>query len=170
MTLQIIQGNLFDAELDFAAIAHGVNCKGVMGAGIAAVFRANYPDMYDQYASRCFKFDASLAGLLYHYQPKPVILSRELSEDGLNYDVEVEFPTSVYNLFTQVYPGANADYGLIEKAAIGMRFHAEESWDEARIGLPWIGCGIGGLQKHNVQHILSRVLDDSDIDFFIVEQ
>src|SRR5436305_1010636 len=36
-----------------AMIVNTVNCVGVMGAGLALEFRLRYPDMYDDYVSRC---------------------------------------------------------------------------------------------------------------------
>lgn len=168
MTLNIIQGDLFDPELGFDAIAHGVNCKGIMGAGIAKAFRERYPEMYDVYQQRCAKFGSSLAGLYFHYEPDHTA-SIEADEDGVEF-LMVNFPATVYNLFTQVYPGANASLSLVEKAAIAMRCDVESYGLKETIGLPWIGCGIGGLKRHNVHHVLKYVLEDSHKDFVIVEQ
>jgi hypothetical protein len=39
-----------------------------------------------------------------------------------------------------------------------------------RVGLPWIGCGVGGLKRHNVEHLFRRLLTDSEVEFVLVEQ
>src|SRR5436190_22616419 len=53
MPLRFVSGDLFDNAHHAPAIAHGCNCQGSMGAGIAKSFRARYPEMYDQYRRRC---------------------------------------------------------------------------------------------------------------------
>lgn len=44
---QIVHGNLLDIESGI--IAHQVNCKGVMGAGLAKQIRLKYPIVYQAY-------------------------------------------------------------------------------------------------------------------------
>ena len=53
MPIEFVSGDLFDNAYDAQAFAHGCNCQGSMGAGIAKTFRARYPEMYDEYSRRC---------------------------------------------------------------------------------------------------------------------
>lgn len=53
MPLQFVAGDLFANRYGVQAFAHGCNCQGSMGAGIAKTFRANYPAMYAAYRERC---------------------------------------------------------------------------------------------------------------------
>ena len=53
MPIRFVSGDLFDNAHDAQAFAHGCNCQGSMGAGIAKTFRARYPDMYEEYRRRC---------------------------------------------------------------------------------------------------------------------
>jgi O-acetyl-ADP-ribose deacetylase (regulator of RNase III) len=151
MTFSIIQGDLFDPAHEFEALAQGVNTQGLMGAGIAVPFREKWPEMYEDYKKVCEKFGPSLGGLVHTYRnwytPEPTI----------------------YNMFSQVMPGRNGDYRLLQQAAIQVRFDAEDMLLE-RVGLPWIGCGIAGLEKHNVEHIFKQVWDDSETHFVLVQQ
>jgi O-acetyl-ADP-ribose deacetylase (regulator of RNase III) len=41
--------NRFGAQ----ALAHGCNCQGSMGAGVAKQMKANYPKMFEEYRSMC---------------------------------------------------------------------------------------------------------------------
>lgn len=170
MTFSIIQGDLFDPEHEFDALAQGVNTYGVMGAGIAVSFKNTWPEMYKEYQALCIKYGETLGGLLHTYIPKPVstIHKGEEYEDGLSF-ISLDYGTTIYNLFSQINPGQDGSYELLKKATILMRQDAEsQSFDQ--VGLPWIGCGIAGLAKHNVQHIFEFVLGDSDVEFVLVEQ
>jgi O-acetyl-ADP-ribose deacetylase (regulator of RNase III) len=164
MTFKIIQGDLFDPKHGFDGLAQGVNCQGVMGAGIAVPFRERYPLMFTQYAALC-------SGSAKHLLPGKVHTYLSTPDEGL---------PDVYNMFTQFQPGANGDYSYVEHAAFNLRTTTEllldlsEAVTESElgysVGLPWIGCGIAGLAKHNVEHILRTQLEDSVIDFVLVEQ
>lgn len=160
MTLQVIKGDLFDPAHRFDAIAQGVNCRGIMGAGIAVKFRELYPEMYESYQQECEKYGPILPGLLHSY-----------------FEILAESDMQIYNLFTQYQPGPNATYELLDRSTYLLLKQAESDYSllqavtgKARIGMPWIGCGIGGLQQHNVLYILGKYLTDSEVDFFIVEQ
>jgi len=53
MPSRYVSGDLFANEHQAQALAHGCNCKGSMGAGIAVGFRERYPAMYIEYRRRC---------------------------------------------------------------------------------------------------------------------
>jgi O-acetyl-ADP-ribose deacetylase (regulator of RNase III) len=53
MVIHYVAGDLFANEHGAQALAHGCNCIGSMGAGIAVGFRERYPDMYEEYRRRC---------------------------------------------------------------------------------------------------------------------
>jgi len=110
-----------------------------MGAGIAVKFRRQWPAMYSAYHSAC--------------------AARQLQAG----DVFI-WPSgdiTVYNLMTQVYPGADAKLAHIEKAVIAMLLDAAVR-DIGGIGIPRIGCGIGGLEWDDVQDCLQGALDIAD--------
>jgi O-acetyl-ADP-ribose deacetylase (regulator of RNase III) len=167
MTFSIIQGDLFDPELNFDALAQGVNTYGLMGAGIAVPFRKKWPDMYEEYKALCAKHGMALGGLVHIWTPEPTE-TPYLGTDDVELMV-LDFGTTIYNMFSQLAPGRNGDYGLLRKAAIMVRQDAESQGFE-RVGLPWIGCGIAGLEKHNVEHIFKTIWDDSEVDFVLVQQ
>ena len=136
-----ISGDLFDQNVQ--AIAHGVNCIGVMGAGIAIQFRKLSEDMYQQYRLKCER--------------------RELFPgEFFRYDIDGGFgwgaPLTVYNLATQQRPGANAKYEYIEQS-IDKMFKNADYHNIKSIGLPQIGCGIGGLWWPNVRKTIENLYD-----------
>src|SRR5262245_55523170 len=53
MAVQFTSGDLFTNAHDAQALAHGCNCAGSMGAGVAVGFRERYPAMYESYRAMC---------------------------------------------------------------------------------------------------------------------
>ena len=53
MPIAFVTGDLFINRFKAQALAHGCNCQGSMGAGIATSFRDRYPEMYAEYRRRC---------------------------------------------------------------------------------------------------------------------
>src|SRR2546423_10973283 len=53
MPIEFVAGDLFANRFGAQALAHGCNCQGSMGAGIAKGFRERYPQMYEAYRRRC---------------------------------------------------------------------------------------------------------------------
>lgn len=47
----ILNGDVFTAPFD--AIAHQVNCRGVMNSGVAKTVRERYPEAFDAYKKLC---------------------------------------------------------------------------------------------------------------------
>jgi O-acetyl-ADP-ribose deacetylase (regulator of RNase III) len=169
MTFSIVQGDLFDPEFGFDALAQGVNTQGLMGAGIAVAFKDRWPDMFDDYEGRCQQFGPSLGGLVHIWRSELNAFS--FVPDGFDsFELEIEFTdVTIYNMFSQIMPGRNGDYRLLQQAAITVLMDAEEMGYES-VGLPWIGCGIAGLEKHNVEHIFKGVFGTSEVEFVLVQQ
>jgi O-acetyl-ADP-ribose deacetylase (regulator of RNase III) len=129
MTIEYRVGDLFEPDLDVDAIGHGVNCRGVMGAGIAKLFKQNYFDMYWQYAMRC------KAGLLW-----PGEVFTWFGGDKV-----------IFNIASQDLPGANAQIGWLSEGLSRVSDLAiANDWT---VALPWIGAGIGGLPKESVKEL-----------------
>src|SRR3954470_10280028 len=103
MPVQYISGDLFANRHHAQAFAHGCNCKGSMGAGIAVGFRERYPEMYEQYRALC-------KALPRRFNPGDCFLYK--AEDR----------PWVFNLATQEdYWRSRATYGAIEAALGRMR-------------------------------------------------
>ncbi len=130
MTIEYRRGDLF-AQQDVGAYAHGCNCRGQMGAGIAAQFRARYPLMYRNYWWAC---------------------QCRLLRPGMAMPWMTRGP-AVYNLMTQDLPGPHAEPWAIT-AAVGQMIAMARRCHVRTIGLPLIGCGIGGLTPADLDRCL----------------
>jgi O-acetyl-ADP-ribose deacetylase (regulator of RNase III) len=147
-----VEGDLFDRKWKFDAIGHGVNLEGVMGSGIAPKFRRLSESMYQNYRVICQQ------GLMKPGAVYPYYVEENIGEFGQ------PDPFWIYNCATQVKQGPNANYVLIALAAHNMWEHALKN-NIRTIGLPRIGCGIGGLEWERVSYILDGTFGaTSDIE------
>jgi O-acetyl-ADP-ribose deacetylase (regulator of RNase III) len=145
MTVRVAKGDLFDSNFNFQAMGHGVNCHGVMGAGIAKTFRAHHPEMYKHYAMQC---------------------RLSLIQPG---DSWLWKPGRVFNIASQDLPGPDASAKWLAQG-LYRTLDQMRSLGWTRLGLPWIGCGIGGLTKEVVQPIMIDMGNlFREIDITIVE-
>ena len=132
-------GDLFTS--DAPAIGHGVNCQGVMGAGIARTFRDKYPGMYKWYRECCQ--GNSL---------KPGEVLDWADDEG----------KIILNIVTQDLPGANAKFtyliaGLVN-ACVYLKYDGID-----RLAIPRIGCGIGGLNWGLTHNWIQAIAADYDM-------
>lgn len=147
MTFEQVQGDLF-AQLDVAALGHGVNCRGAMGRGIAVEFRRRFPDMFDSYRTEC------LSGRL---------------RPGLLFPWQLPNGRWVYNLASQDAPGKNATEEALEAALDAVLDHAREH-EVPSVALPLIGAGIGGMTPRTTIETMRRVAAPSPVLVRLVVQ
>jgi O-acetyl-ADP-ribose deacetylase (regulator of RNase III) len=141
MAIQFISGDLFVNDHNAEAFAHGCNCQGSMGAGIAVGFRDRYPTMYEAYRTLC--------------KAKP----RQFNP-GDCWLWKADHQPWVFNLATQeTYWHGRATYPAVETALTDMRRQADAEGIE-RIALPRIGVGMGRLSWKKVKAIIERVFSD----------
>lgn len=141
MTLQDVQGDLFKSSAP--AFGHGVNVDGVFGAGVAALVRSKFPEVYEEYG------EALRASDLKPGQMQAVLTFRE---NGT--------PVYVINMATQDRPGPHARLEWIESATRdALQFCYESGY--SRFAIPRLGCGIGGLDyTSQVRPVLAKVSDE----------
>lgn len=134
--IRYVTGNLLDSNMQ--AIAHGCNCQGVMGAGIAKQIRDRWPNVYEIYRLKHDKMGLELGSIL------PV---RTL-DDRL-----------VINCMTQSGYGSSnqqhVDYDAIASCMAAMNDRAE-TWGVTEIGMPRIGAGLGGGDWERIEDIIVR--------------
>jgi O-acetyl-ADP-ribose deacetylase (regulator of RNase III) len=143
VTIEHRVGDLFSSEgLD--ALAHGCNCAGAMGRGIAVEFKNRWPAMYSAYRERCRN------GV---FNPGDAFV---WEESGL----------TLYNLGTQAHWRKAAELWAIEAAVQRMIEHAIDNGISV-IGMPRIGSGLGGLPWGDVEQVIREVLGDVDIRIIV---
>jgi O-acetyl-ADP-ribose deacetylase (regulator of RNase III) len=150
MPIEFVSGNLFANTVHARAFAHGCNCQGAMGAGIAVGVRERYPEMYAEYRRRC-KADPREFNLgdawLWKANDRPW----------------------VFNLGTQEgYWRSRASYEAIETALGRMRDQADKEGVRS-IAVPRIGVGLGGLSWRKVRAIIERVFAGWEGKLYVYE-
>lgn len=127
--------------------AHGCNCAGAMGKGIAVQFKEKYPDMYTMYKRMC-KEGSFIPGDVFDYK----------YDDG-----------HIYNLGTQQTWRTKARIEYIRESLIKMLKQATSENVDA-IALPAIGAGLGGLRWEDVKTVIEEVASNyPKIHLFVVE-
>ena len=142
----IERGDIFNIK-DVNSYAHGCNCAGAMGKGIALQFKNKYPKVYSEYRAMC-KDGLFNPGDVFDY----------------NYG-----NGHIYNLGTQVSWKTKARLEYIENS-VGRMLELAASDNVTKIALPAIGAGLGGLNWNDVKEILNRVsVNYPDIELYVVE-
>lgn len=139
----IYEKDIFQSKAE--ALVNPVNLVGVMGAGLAAKFRAKYPDMFNDYRGRF------LAGRLtgaYAYK----------AEDG----------KTIINFPTKKDWREQSDIELIKKSFRWLL----DNYKTLGIGsvcFPKVGCGLGGLKWSEVKPYIEKFASLVDIQVYVVE-
>ena len=129
--MQLIQHDL--TSTPYGIVAHGCNCLGTMGAGVAEAVRKKWPDVFYQYAK--------LVTLNRMTTATPAALL------GRAQKVVVDPLLSVYNCFTQVYTGHPSErHANLEAIRTSLDIVLEDAAiHDLPCFIPQIGCGLGGL-------------------------
>lgn len=139
------QGNLLDEfdkrDSQIDVIAHGANCFNMMGAGIAKQIKQRYPDAYQ--ADTDYIFPVGSMDRLGN-------ISSTMSED-------------IFNIYSQYRPGADADYSALRMGLRKLNARFRKKDKIYTLGLPLIGCGIGGLEWNKVKEIIFEEIQDMNI-------
>lgn len=124
-------GNLLAA--DEVAIGHGVNTKGLMGAGIAKAIRTAYPQISGAYIEWC-----------------------KTAQGGDVFTYKISDERYIVNIASQELPGADARY---EWVATGVAKAVNDlvALGIHKLALPRIGAGIGGLDWQAVKIIIKLI-------------
>jgi O-acetyl-ADP-ribose deacetylase (regulator of RNase III) len=142
-------GNLLDAKVE--AVVNTVNTVGVMGKGIALMFKERFPKNYQEYLVAS-KSGAVQIGKMF------VSATDELS--GPKW--VINFPTKKHwrnpSKIEWVREGLEALKEVIREKRI------------TSIAIPPLGCGNGGLNWSNVRPLIQEYLNDlTDVEIIIYE-
>lgn len=140
MPFTVEHGDMFSRPSD--AYAHGVNIRGVMGAGVAVAVKKKWPEMYAAYREECLS-GALQAGSAFAYR----------TADGW-----------VYNCASQDDPGRNARTAWLVRSLVAA-YHHMNGVGVKTVSLPLIGGGIGGINPSEARRaveMVARGLPDND--------
>ncbi|VTR93770.1 Putative phosphatase, C-terminal domain of histone macro H2A1 like protein OS=Solitalea canadensis (strain ATCC 29591 / DSM 3403 / NBRC 15130 / NCIMB 12057 / USAM 9D) GN=Solca_2491 PE=4 SV=1: Macro [Gemmata massiliana] len=150
MPIEFVTGDLFVNRVNADALAHGCNCAGSMGAGIAVGFKERYPGMFEEFRRRCKAKPAEFA-------LGDVFLWREPGKPA------------VFNLGTQPSPGRGATYPVVETALNALRTAADQA-GILTLAMPRIAAGYGGLSWKKVRVLIESAFVDWPGTLYVYEE
>lgn len=142
--IRYLKGNLFDSNAQ--TLVNTVNCVGVMGKGVALLFKKRFPEMYEDYHQQC-KLGNIRPGVLTIYKASlPWVLN---------------FPTKRHW----------KSPSHIEDIDLGLREFVRQykEWGITSIAFPALGCGQGGLDWALVKPLIEKHLGCLDITIEVYE-
>jgi len=145
--IKFLRGNIFNSKSQ--VIVNTVNCVGVMGKGVALVFKLRYPNMFGIYQDYCKQKFIGIGKLWLYKEEKdaPWVLN---------------FPTK----FNWKYP-SKIEY--IEKGLIKFVETYKEK-DIKSIAFPLLGTHNGGLDRQEVLNLMTKYLGScTDLSIEIYE-
>jgi O-acetyl-ADP-ribose deacetylase (regulator of RNase III) len=143
--IQFTKGDMFALPVDVRV--NTVNCKGVMGTGVALAFKRRYPDMYKDYQRACE------AGSV---RPGSLHVWKNLTGDWV-----INFPTKRDwrdpSRYEDISAGLNALRSYLQKEGA------------VSVALPALGCGHGGLDWDRVSTMIKETLGDLSARIYVFE-
>ena len=140
----ISNGTVFNT--DAKAIVNTVNCKGVMGAGIALEFQLRYPKMYEDYKSKCENGDIRIGEVDYYDSGENTIINFPTKYD-FKFPSRLEWVEAGLKNFVETYERHNIE----------------------SVAFPKLGAGRGGLDWGGVKNLMLEYLEPLDIKVYICE-
>jgi O-acetyl-ADP-ribose deacetylase (regulator of RNase III) len=137
--IRFTQGNLLDAEVD--AVVNTVNTVGVMGKGIALMFKERFPENYRAYAAACKRGDVQVGKMF-------VTASLELS--GPRWIIN--FPTKKHWRQSSKLEWISAGLEDLKRVVAEKNIRS--------IAIPPLGSGNGGLEWLQVRPLIEAAVAD----------
>ncbi len=157
MTISIMDGDLLKARENI--IGHQVNCKGVMGSGIAKQIKNKYPRVFLDYNRLCKDSKPSmLKSFIFPDDPSKLLGTCQIlpCEDG----------KYVANIFGQDDFGVDkccTNYEALRNSLQDLCSFAKKN--NFSVALPFnLGCYRGGGDWNTVVVMLDNIFDDSGVD------
>lgn len=133
------EGNLLDALSPTNAIAHGCNCKGVWGSGVAKQMYERYPDAFLEYKKWCHTA----------LTPGEILGYVHMFDTGHG---------TIYNMFTQETFGRDPETRYVSYDALDMAFASVQENCRLKgltLNIPdLIGAGLGGGNRKVITSII----------------
>ncbi len=147
--IEFTEGNLLEADVE--ALVNTVNTVGVMGKGVALMFKEAYPENFDEYQSACRSKTLQLGKMFVTHRdaflgPKWII----------------NFPTKAHWRFPSKIEWV--ERGLDDLKAVIVHNNIRS------VALPPLGAGNGGLDWSEVRELMvEKLMDLSDVHVVIYE-
>lgn len=141
--IKMIIGDIFESDKD--VLVNTVNCVGVMGKGIARIYKEKFPEMFEQYKNMCNKKEIVTGQIYPYYENGKVRIINFPTKQHWRSPSKLEYITSGLDWFI-------AHYKELEITSIAF---------------PPLGCGNGGLDWETVGPIMYHKLYQLPIDIEI---
>jgi len=141
--INIKLGNIFESEMK--TLVNTVNCVGVMGKGIAKIYKDKYPKMFEEYKDMCTQKLIHPGCLYPYYEDKYVKILNFPTKQHWRSSSKIEYIQDGLDWFVQNYK----ELGITS------------------IAFPPLGCGNGGLDWETVGPLMYKELKDLPIDIEI---
>jgi O-acetyl-ADP-ribose deacetylase (regulator of RNase III) len=141
--MHFTKGNVLDADVE--ALVNTVNTVGVMGKGIALMFKEAFPDNFREYEAACKRAEVKIGSIFVTELPSKLtggprwILNFPTKRDW-RYRTRIEW---------------------VEEGLRDLRRVIEEKGIRS-VAVPPLGCGNGGLRWRDVRPLIERALGDLD--------
>ena len=146
--IQFTQGNLLEAKAE--ALVNTVNTVGVMGKGIALMFKDRFNDNFRQYVAACKAGEVS-TGEMYVTEP-----------------AELDGPRWIVNFPTKQHWRGNSRIEWVTEGLQDLRRFLIRNQVKS-IAIPPLGAGNGGLDWSVVREEIIRSMGDLDIEITVFE-
>lgn len=158
--IKFIKGSIFDQCVD--ALVNPVNCRGVMGAGLAKEFAERFPWIIEPYRSYC------KSGLFYSSQKHKIPGLVQFVRNPASLNCPGELPRYVVNFPTKddwAFPSQ------IEWIELGLN-HLTNKCKQMKIksiAVPMLGCGLGSLRKEEVSALFEKFFSHGKIEYLVIK-
>ena len=146
------QGNLLDAEVE--ALVNTVNTVGIMGKGIALMFKEAFPENFRLYAAACKEGEVQVGRMFVTERPL-------LTGSGGGPRWIINFPTKRHW----------RDRTRLEWVEAGLADLTRVLQEKAirSVALPPLGCGNGGLEWSAVRPLIEQALAGLPVEVLVYE-
>ena len=143
-------GSLFDAPSGL--ICHQVNCRGVMGSGVAKIFRYMYPEAYNEYVQVCAK-----------NVPPDILGTCLITNNTVCMFAQEDYSSNRHVRSTEYWAFRDCCIYIVS-------YLRKNNMRDTIINMPYrIGCGLGGGDWDRIYNILTEEFEDFHVILWKLE-
>lgn len=158
--IHIPNSSIFDSKAQ--TLVNPVNCVGVMGKGLAAEFKRQFPEMFQEYRSLCDQNKVVL-GTPYLSGPWDAIRF-EKEDNGTSLHIfPVHLGRYIVNFPTKLHWRDKSYLSSIANGLENLRTKAVD-WGLTSLAVPALGCGNGNLLWRDVRSLIHQMLGKLPFD------
>ena len=141
--IKILLGDIFESKMN--TLVNTVNCVGVMGKGIAQIYKKKYPKMFEEYKAQCINKEIHTGCLYPYYEDGSVLVLNFPTKEHWRSPSKLEYITKGLDWFVDNY------------SKLGI----------TSIAFPPLGCGNRGLDWDTVGPVMYKKLMNLPIEIEI---